>query len=624
MVSQLLRSSTALAVIVSLSLPVAAPAQSKSDPTDLSQMTAEQITEAVQRCLRWLQNGRISPEGEILKGKGKGAKAKFCQAYVTGELDAGLDPALASTTLMAGADQAEATPEAGEQAEPAAPSEAEQAAAAPVEPVPEPAIDAAESQTAQTEAPAETEETAAEQNAGEATAEAETPVEPAVNDGVNTAANTELGAAAAPEATAEADTTAATELAAALAEAEAGTDPAPTSEAEPEPEVEPLDSQAQADALAETEEADDSAAAAAASAATTEQAEVVEETVTEDTARSSDEEFETAVNTPAAEAEATAETSANAETGSNSAAATADNDDDGLSKLQKAALLGLGAVAIGQLLKQGETVVSNSGDRAVVEQNGQYRVIKNDDALLRQPGSNVTTYRFKDGSTRTVVVREDGAEVETIRARDGRVLRRTRTLTDGSSVVLFDDTQRADNVVVSELPTAAPRKSAFSSDTIDADELALVLAAKEAPAVSRRFSLRQIRNIDAVRRLVPEITVQSINFETGSAVIRAAEAEELAALGNALRDMIAQNPQEVFLIEGHTDAVGAAPFNLALSDRRAESVALALTEYFKVPPENMVVQGYGETDLAVVTQRAERANRRAAVRRITPLLQGGN
>ncbi|MEK0163053.1 OmpA family protein [Phaeobacter sp. A36a-5a] len=624
MVSQLLRSSTALAVIVSLSLPVAAPAQSKSDPTDLSQMTAEQITEAVQRCLRWLQNGRITPEGEILKGKGKGAKAQFCQAYVTGELDAALDPALASVALMAGAEQAEPAPEAGDQAEPAAPTEAEQAAAAPVEPAPEPATDAAESQTAPTEAPAETADTAAEQSAGETTAEAETPVEPAANDGVDTAASTEAGAAAAPEATAAAETTSDTELAAALAEAEAGTDPAPASDPEPEPEVEPLDSQAQADALAQTEEADDSAAAAAASAAATEEAEVVEETVTEDSARSSDEEFETAVNTPAAEAAATAETSANAETDSNNAAATADNDDDGLSKLQKAALLGLGAVAIGQLLKQGETVVSNSGDRAVVEQNGQYRVIKNDDALLRQPGSNVTTYKFKDGSTRTVVVREDGAEVETIRARDGRVLRRTRTLTDGSTVVLFDDTQRSDNVVVSELPTAAPRQSGFSSDAITADELALALAAKEAPQVNRRFSLRQIRNIDAVRRLVPEITVQSINFETGSAVIRAAEAEELSALGNAMREMIAKNPQDVFLIEGHTDAVGAAPYNLALSDRRAESVALALTEYFNVPPENMVVQGYGETDLAVVTQRAERANRRAAVRRITPLLQGGS
>ena len=85
--------------------------------------------------------------------------------------------------------------------------------------------------------------------------------------------------------------------------------------------------------------------------------------------------------------------------------------------------------------------------------------------------------------------------------------------------------------------------------------------------------------------------------------------------------MIRENPNEMFLIEGHTDAVGAASLNLTLSDRRAESVALALTEYFGVPPENMVVQGYGESDLRVNTQEAERQNRRVAVRIITPLLR---
>jgi len=87
--------------------------------------------------------------------------------------------------------------------------------------------------------------------------------------------------------------------------------------------------------------------------------------------------------------------------------------------------------------------------------------------------------------------------------------------------------------------------------------------------------------------------------------------------------MIEDNPGEVFLIEGHTDAVGGANYNLALSDRRAESVALALTEYFDVPPENLVVQGYGESDLLIRTPDAERANRRAAVRRITSLLTEG-
>ena len=89
-----------------------------------------------------------------------------------------------------------------------------------------------------------------------------------------------------------------------------------------------------------------------------------------------------------------------------------------------------------------------------------------------------------------------------------------------------------------------------------------------------------------------------------------------------VRSAIEASPSEVFLIEGHTDAVGSASYNLALSDRRAESVALALSEYFDVPPENMVVQGYGEADLKIRTATAERENRRAAVRRITDLLTG--
>ena len=84
--------------------------------------------------------------------------------------------------------------------------------------------------------------------------------------------------------------------------------------------------------------------------------------------------------------------------------------------------------------------------------------------------------------------------------------------------------------------------------------------------------------------------------------------------------VIADRPWEVFLIEGHTDAVGSETLNLALSDRRAETVALALSEYFDVPPENMVVQGYGERFLKIQTQADERLNRRATVRRITPLL----
>ena len=77
----------------------------------------------------------------------------------------------------------------------------------------------------------------------------------------------------------------------------------------------------------------------------------------------------------------------------------------------------------------------------------------------------------------------------------------------------------------------------------------------------------------------------------------------------------------MFLIEGHTDAVGSDIDNLTLSDRRAEAVADILTETFDVPPENLITQGYGEQYLKVPTRRRpERLNRRVAVRRITPLM----
>ena len=82
-----------------------------------------------------------------------------------------------------------------------------------------------------------------------------------------------------------------------------------------------------------------------------------------------------------------------------------------------------------------------------------------------------------------------------------------------------------------------------------------------------------------------------------------------------------QDPDTIFLIEGHTDAIGSEISNLALSDRRAESIAIALSEYFNIPPENLITQGYGEAYLKVPTLKAERSNRRVAVRNITNLLR---
>ena len=293
-----------------------------------------------------------------------------------------------------------------------------------------------------------------------------------------------------------------------------------------------------------------------------------------------------------------------------------------LSDLEKVGLVALGALVIGAMINDNrQQVVSNTGDRVVVRQyDGSYVVYKDDNALLREPGSTVTTQTFRDGSTRVIVERADGSQITTIRDASGRVLQRVAYDDKGRATILIDDMQPEIWVDVRDLPRPRPNRTMIELEDQNA-ALRAAMAAADIEDLGRKFSLRQIRTIPQVRDLAPTITMNTITFASGSAAVEPSEAARLNKLGQLITDLIAENPNEVFLIEGHTDAVGSAASNLALSDRRAESVAKALTEYFDVPPENLVVQGYGESELLVPTGSDERANRRVAVRIITALLQ---
>ncbi len=515
-----------------------------------------------------------------------------------------LDRAVGAVTggieKLTGADEAEANAQANTEATAEAPAQGgEQGEAAVPKPAPEATAGTTAQGDAQAEAPAPQAESSTDAQSA-ATTEAAPETQPTTEAEASAQTEAEVSGNQTPDtATAETAPAAGTgdqnQLEAQVQELQKKLDALSSESAEEK-------AARQAATEAASAEAQTTSMAATASEADAEAAEVVEQTVTEDTARSSSEEFAT---TAGAESATTAQT----------------QQKSGLDEFGRAALIGLGALAVGSMLKNGSQVVSNSGDRVVVQQqDGSYKVLKNDDTLMFQPGTDVKTYAFSDGSTRTVATRENGVQIETIRAADGTVLRRTRILPDGSAVILFDDTQVAQQVDVNTLPQVTQSRNSINFQQAQEDELRAALEARLPEQVDRRFSLSQVRNINAVRQLVPEIDVDSINFETGSAVIRPEEAQDLATLGTLMRERIEANPREVFLIEGHTDAVGSASYNLALSDRRAESVALALSEYFDVPPENMVVQGYGEADLKVRTASAERENRRAAVRRITDLL----
>lgn len=289
--------------------------------------------------------------------------------------------------------------------------------------------------------------------------------------------------------------------------------------------------------------------------------------------------------------------------------------------LERAGLVALGALAVGMVINQNR-VVARSDERVVVDQgDGELQLWRDDDAILLQDGSTRRIERYSDGSTRTRWERLDGTQILTIRDATGRVLRRDRVLPDGTIIELVDDTRAVEAIDVSILPPPRTRELRITQRTDPELALALLREAEvEARALDRSFSLRQIREWRELRETLPLLSPDPITFETNRANVRSEEASKLLQVGRLMERLIADDPREIFLIEGHTDATGPAAFNLALSDRRAESVALALTEFFDIPPENLVVQGYGKRYLRIQTLQAEERNRRVAIRRITPLL----
>ncbi|HSG96317.1 MAG TPA: OmpA family protein, partial [Afifellaceae bacterium] len=139
--------------------------------------------------------------------------------------------------------------------------------------------------------------------------------------------------------------------------------------------------------------------------------------------------------------------------------------------------------------------------------------------------------------------------------------------------------------------------------------------------IERAYALDEIRYNQNLRERMRRVDLDTVTFDSGSSTISRSQIATLTRIGEAMEDILLDDPDEVFLIEGHTDAVGSEIYNLALSDRRAESVAIVLSDYFEVPPENLITQGYGESHLKIPTLEPERQNRRVAVRRITPLIR---
>lgn len=284
-----------------------------------------------------------------------------------------------------------------------------------------------------------------------------------------------------------------------------------------------------------------------------------------------------------------------------------------------------------QQREDAEIVQEFNDNRTIVEINNQIFVESPDSDRLILDEDEVYYEELQRGRVREVVTRPNGVRLITVRNRYGDVIRRVRVAPDGrEQVLVFVPDERLDTVdrwrdPARDLPPL--RLTIPVSDYIleaerveNPDRYYTFLEKPPVEPVRRMYSLEEVKRSARVRDMVRRIDLDTVEFGFGSAEIQESEIDELEAIATAIDRMLERNPAETFLIEGHTDAVGSDLANLALSDRRAESVARALTDVFGIPPENLVTQGYGERYLKIDTQARERENRRVALRRITPLV----
>ncbi|RWC23801.1 MAG: OmpA family protein [Mesorhizobium sp.] len=280
---------------------------------------------------------------------------------------------------------------------------------------------------------------------------------------------------------------------------------------------------------------------------------------------------------------------------------------------------------------EGAELVREVNNRFIFRTNNTYFIERPREERFIIDAREVYYEELPRSRQREVVVRPDGTRIVTIRNRWGDVVRRVKILPDDREIVLvyveddyYDEVLewRDPGLDLPPLDLDIPvRDYILDAEWVeDPEDYYTFLDQPPVEQVERTYSLDEVRRSARIRDKVRRIDLDIINFEFGSAQIPESEIGKLEGVAEAMQRLLKENPGETFLIEGHTDAVGAEVANLALSDQRAEAVATALTNVFDIAPENMETQGYGEQYLKVETQEPERENRRVAIRRITPLV----
>jgi outer membrane protein OmpA-like peptidoglycan-associated protein len=127
---------------------------------------------------------------------------------------------------------------------------------------------------------------------------------------------------------------------------------------------------------------------------------------------------------------------------------------------------------------------------------------------------------------------------------------------------------------------------------------------------SRSLSMGEREEIADIASTKPNIDLD-IQFDYNSADIRTASLPSVQALGRAL-----SNPSlkgSVFVVAGHTDAIGGEAYNMGLSERRADTIKSYLVSKFGIAGSDLVTVGYGKDKPKDANAPMDPINRRVQV-----------
>ena len=126
------------------------------------------------------------------------------------------------------------------------------------------------------------------------------------------------------------------------------------------------------------------------------------------------------------------------------------------------------------------------------------------------------------------------------------------------------------------------------------------------------FAVKSTEKIETIAdSKVVGLKMDPIHFEFNGDQVEQKYYKDLDAIGTLVKD----NPNGYAIIHGHTDSIGTDEYNMGLSRRRADAVAMYLKENYNIPSDRLLTDWYGPMNPASsnTTKEGRLKNRRVEI-----------